>query len=344
MSFCQYKTHVQVGDTVLVYLTPKQMYTVKVKENEVYQTRFGALKHDDIIGKRYGSRVDCSRGFVHILDMTPELWTLTLPHRTQIIYGADISFILIQLQLKPGSVVLEAGTGSGSLSHSIARTLAPHGKLFTHDFHEERALAAQEEFKDHGLGEIVTVQHRDVCRDGFNVDQAVDAVFLDLPHPWEAIESANSALKNGGRICCFSPCVEQVQKSCETLSNLNFMDVTTYECVLRPYEVRDIRLKKFKYDPNRSASRTGAVRSSPDDPDDPDVVDLNGNCDEEGHSDENGASERKKAKLEGTVDKSLASSSDTSDTSTNYIISYMNTEVAGHTGFLTFATKFVTQL
>jgi len=38
-----------------------------------------------------------------------ELWTLALPHRTQILYMADISLILFELDIKPGSIVIEAG-------------------------------------------------------------------------------------------------------------------------------------------------------------------------------------------------------------------------------------------
>jgi tRNA (adenine57-N1/adenine58-N1)-methyltransferase len=38
-----------------------------------------------------------------------ELWTLALPHRTQILYMADISLILLELDIKPGSIVIEAG-------------------------------------------------------------------------------------------------------------------------------------------------------------------------------------------------------------------------------------------
>lgn len=44
-----------------------------------------------------------------MLRPTPELWTLALPHRTQILYHPDISYITMWLAIKPGSVVIEAG-------------------------------------------------------------------------------------------------------------------------------------------------------------------------------------------------------------------------------------------
>ncbi len=40
-------------------------------------------------------------------------------------------------------VVFITGTGSGSLSHSIARTIAPTGQLYTFEFHKERADIAR---------------------------------------------------------------------------------------------------------------------------------------------------------------------------------------------------------
>ena len=62
-------------------------------------------------------------GFIHLLRPTPSLWSLSLPHRTQIVYLPDISFIMNELRIRPGSRIIEAGTGSGSMSHSLAMTV-----------------------------------------------------------------------------------------------------------------------------------------------------------------------------------------------------------------------------
>lgn len=210
MSFSVHKTVIDEGDTVIVYLTVNNMHAIDVlpqiinKKGEtvenVFQTNFGALKVKDLIGHKYGSRVELSRGWAYVLQPNPELWTMTLPHRTQIIYSPDISMILYQLEIKPGSVIIESGTGSGSLSHYFMRACKPAGHLHTFDFHEARVEQARDEFIAHGLGNVATVYHRDVCELGFSDDLngKVDAVFLDLPAPWKAIPFAVKSIKSSG--------------------------------------------------------------------------------------------------------------------------------------------------
>ncbi|XP_017301438.1 tRNA (adenine(58)-N(1))-methyltransferase catalytic subunit TRMT61A, partial [Diaphorina citri] len=153
------------------------------------------------------------------------------------------------LELKPGDVVIESGTGSGSLTHSLARAVQKLGHVYTFDFHEDRARLAAEEFSSHGLSQV-TCQHRDVVQNGFGEDlhNKADAVFLDLPHPWLAVESAVKSLKpTGGRFCSFSPCIEQVQRTCESLRNLGFVDINTYECLQKEFSVgfRNLPIAEF---------------------------------------------------------------------------------------------------
>ena len=80
---------------------------------------------------------------MHLLAPTPELWTLVLSHRTQILYIADISLVVAYLELVPGCVMLESGTGSGSLTTSLACAVTPHGRVHTFDFHEQRVASAR---------------------------------------------------------------------------------------------------------------------------------------------------------------------------------------------------------
>lgn len=75
------------------------------------------------------------------------------------------------------------------------------------------------EFTEHGLDSVVTVRHADALADGFGLDSIADAVFLDLPEPWLALETTKKSLKveESTKVCCFSPCIEQVQKTCAAL-------------------------------------------------------------------------------------------------------------------------------
>ncbi|KAJ2006788.1 tRNA (adenine-N(1)-)-methyltransferase catalytic subunit trm61 [Coemansia thaxteri] len=244
--FHQYKTFIENGDLVVIYLNYDSMLTVRVATDGSLNNKYGTFRHNDMIGQKYGSKIQSQygKGFVYLLHPTPALWTQVVPHRTQILYLPDISFISSYLDLRPGKVVIESGTGSGSFSHSIARTIAPTGHLHTFEYHEIRAEKARKEFVEHNLTDIVTIEHRDVLANGFGVTGIADAVFLDLPAPWDAVASAKEALRRDtvGRICSFSPCIEQVQRTALALDEHGFADIRMYECLVRDYEIRSLPL------------------------------------------------------------------------------------------------------
>lgn len=74
---------------------------------------------------------------------------------------------------------------------------------------------------------------RDIQGEGFPDEYSglADSVFLDLPQPWLAIPSAGKMLKQDGTLCSFSPCIEQVQRTCEALkSNFRGKSIVSLYC------------------------------------------------------------------------------------------------------------------
>eukprot|EP01025_Chloroclados_australasicus_P017707 TRINITY_DN19054_c0_g1_i1.p1 TRINITY_DN19054_c0_g1~~TRINITY_DN19054_c0_g1_i1.p1 ORF type:complete len:311 (-),score=26.63 TRINITY_DN19054_c0_g1_i1:642-1574(-) len=274
----QHKT-VQVGDLVIAYESFGSMKPVWVQEKGIFNTKFGSFNHEDWIGKPFGFKVWSTgqQGYIHLLAPTPELWTQVLKTRTQILYMADISMVCCYLELKPGSVVLESGTGSGSLSVALARAVAPKGKVHTFEFHEQRVTQAEQDFERIGISDVVTVNHRNIEEQGFPEElySQADGVFLDLPKPQLVVESAFKCLVSDGRFCSFSPQIEQVQHTCEALHNRNFRDIRTFECLLRPYEVSRQRvitdIQKMQFiEPSRKKQKSRRRNESPTDADDQD--------------------------------------------------------------------------
>ncbi|XP_047137120.1 tRNA (adenine(58)-N(1))-methyltransferase catalytic subunit TRMT61A isoform X1 [Hydra vulgaris] len=243
MSFNKWKKTVDEGDTIMISLGKQSIMTILVESSKTLQTKFGAFPHKEFIGQKFGTKIFSKnrKGWVFLLHPSPELWTVSLPHRTQILYSTDISLIVMELELKPGSIVVESGTGSGSLSHAILRSIKPSGHLYTFDFHLQRVDKAREEFMQHGLENFVTCKCADACADGFSLEDKADAVFLDLPSPWDAIPHAIKTIKkSGGRLCSFSPCIEQVQRTCDVLRQFRFCEIKTVECLVRTLNVKTI--------------------------------------------------------------------------------------------------------
>jgi len=266
----------QYGDMVVLYGGYQTMNQLKIEKGKIFNSKKGHFPHDTMVGKKYGDKIHSTQGagWLTLLPLSTSLWTLSCPRKTEILYQTDISIIVLRLRLKPGCQVVESGTGSGSLSIHIMQAIAPHGHLYTFEFHDKRAEGARETFKENKVDHLVTVGCRDVCKEGFGLPtEFADAVFLDLPSPWTAIQAAKECLKSGSYLCSFSPCMEQVQKTCEALSHHKFTDLTTLECLQRPWDVQSIQLpdcfsspmtepKKRKYTENEMSVVTKPLPES----------------------------------------------------------------------------------
>nr|ODN85641.1 tRNA (adenine-N(1)-)-methyltransferase catalytic subunit TRM61 [Cryptococcus depauperatus CBS 7841] len=241
------KAHIEEGDLVILYMATDihqardNMTAITVTPGQVFHNKYGRYPHENLIGQSYGSKIHSPpphSGYLHLLRPTPELWTLSLPHRTQILYLPDISYITMRLGIRVGGKIIEAGTGSGSMTHSLSRSVGPSGQVLSFEYHQPRYETALIEFKSHALRNV-RLQHRNVCKDGFGDEKGVEAVFLDLPAPWEAVPHVVKNLRSDviTKICCFSPCLEQVLKTVTSLKSEGFFDISTQEVLTRTHEL-----------------------------------------------------------------------------------------------------------
>eukprot|EP00911_Craspedida_sp_UC1_P001319 UC1_evm1s997 len=89
------------------------------------------------------------------------------------------------------------------------------------------------------MGDVIISGHADAIKDGFGLEDVADAVFLDLPAPAKAVGAATRALKaSGGRFCSFSPCIEQVQDTCQALQDAGYIDIVTLETLERQHVIK----------------------------------------------------------------------------------------------------------
>ncbi|MEM3442968.1 MAG: tRNA (adenine-N1)-methyltransferase [Candidatus Bathyarchaeia archaeon] len=227
---------VNEGDYVLLLLDQKRTYLVKAEAGKNLHTHKGFIKFDDLIGREYGSTVQSSMG-VEFIALKPLLrdYIMKSARKTQITYPKDIALIVMFSGIGSGSRVVEAGTGTGALTTSLAHYVKPNGRVYSYEVRKEFLETAGKNLKRAGLADFVEFKNKDITA---GIDESdVDAVILDLATPWLVIPHAYKALKPCGTVISFSPTIDQVVKTVEALRENAFIDVETIECLMRGMQV-----------------------------------------------------------------------------------------------------------
>lgn len=220
------------GDYILLYLSQRKTYLVKVEAGKSFHTHKGFIKFDDLIGKDYGSSVLSNLG-VEFMAIKPLLrdFVMKSVRKTQITYPKDIALIVVFSGIGPGSRVVEAGTGTGALTTALAHYVKPDGKVYSYEIREEFLKTAEKNLKRAGLIDFVELKNRDVTA---GIDESdIDSVILDLATPWLVVPHAYNALKPCGTLVSFSPTIDQIVKTVEALNENGFVDMETVECLMR---------------------------------------------------------------------------------------------------------------
>jgi tRNA (adenine57-N1/adenine58-N1)-methyltransferase len=235
-------TNVQAGDLVQLVGRDHKYRLVRLQPGAELHTHRGMIKHDDMIGKPWGARVDSHIGRPFYL-LPPSLHDVLRDTKrsSQIIFPKDIGYILLKLSIAPGITVIEAGTGSGAFTTALASAVGTGGRVISYDQRADMQALARSNLEQLGLESRVEFRLRDIAQ-GFE-ETDVPSLFLDVPTPHEYIAQARAALRPGGFFGSIVPTVNQVSLLLAALERNEFEFVEVSELSLRYYKPVPERLR-----------------------------------------------------------------------------------------------------
>lgn len=247
-----YSSTAREGDVAQLVGLGHKHFIFTLKPGGDFQTHRGVLKHDDLIGMAWGSQVFSHMGAPFFL-LQPSLADILndLPRTTQILYPKDIGYILITMGVAPGQRVMEAGTGSGSMTIALATAVGSEGRVISYEQKPDHQNLARKNVERIGLASQVDFKLRDI-REGFDETDA-DAFFLDVQNAHEYIPQVRAALKPGGFFCSLIPTINQVENILTALKRNNFAFVEVCELLLRYYKTDPARIRPV----DRMVAHTG---------------------------------------------------------------------------------------
>lgn len=242
MPFSPTSSIAQDGDLAQLVGLRHKHFILTLQAGAKLETHRGILQHDDLIGKLWGTQVfsHLSSPFFLLQPSLADLLT-ELPRTTQILYPKDIGFIFVTMGVGPGQTVMEAGTGSGSMTTALAHAVGPEGRVISYEVKQDVQNLARKNLTRFGLDSRVDFKLRDIAE---GVDETdADSFFLDVPNPYDYIAQVRSALKPGGFLCCLIPTFNQVEKTLQALRQSRFAFVEVCEILLRYYKPEPSRIR-----------------------------------------------------------------------------------------------------
>ncbi len=251
------------GDLVLIYLDEKRQFLIQALSKIRLSTDYGDIKLDEIINKEFGfvGKTHLGRNFYCLKPTTGDLM-LKIKRKTTIVYPKDLGYLLFATIVGPGSRVIEVGTGSGALTLFLSKIVAPDGIVYSYEKNEVFLELAKRNLEKIEHKSKIEFFLRDVAVDGF-IQKNVDAIFIDVPEPWEIVPKAFDSLRNGYHLVSWSPNIEQVKKTVDTLQTFNFVRIKVNEIIQREILVRERGIRPRERGITHTAYLVSATKAAP---------------------------------------------------------------------------------
>ncbi|MBI5305413.1 MAG: tRNA (adenine-N1)-methyltransferase [Chloroflexi bacterium] len=231
------------NDYILLLGPDERHHLARLQATQRFDTHYGFILHKDIIGKPFGSAVRTQLGHPYLL-LQPSSHDLVryIKRNSQIIFPKEIGYIILRMNIVPGTRVVEAGTGSGGLTLALARQVAPNGRVYSYEAREDMQAIARKNLERVGALDAVELKLRDI-REGFD-ERHVDALFLDVREPWLYLAQARAALKGGGFFGALVPTTNQLTDLLQEIdAQGTWADIEVVEILTRHYKINADRLR-----------------------------------------------------------------------------------------------------
>jgi tRNA (adenine57-N1/adenine58-N1)-methyltransferase len=225
------------NDSVLLVDEKGKKFLFTVEDRIQRIKGLGVYNPGDLIGKKLYENIVIGNRTFSVIEPSISDKIKAIERKAQIILPKDGMFIIYHCDIKSGDRVLEAGAGSGALSILLANFIRPKGKVISYENRNEHLKVAKRNLLKAGLLDHVDINKGDVTE---NIkEKNLDAVVLDIPNPWDAVENGYSALRPGGHLAVYTPSVNQFEKTHTKMREFGFGEITTLETLQREMMVRD---------------------------------------------------------------------------------------------------------
>ncbi|MCP4361214.1 MAG: tRNA (adenine-N1)-methyltransferase [Chloroflexi bacterium] len=232
----------QAHDTVLLISEDGKKFHTQLRAGHRQHTHQGIIEHDQLIGQIPGRKITSTTGHTYVV-IEPSLAELVkgINRKTQIVYPKEAGRIIFKLNIYPGRRVIEAGTGSGALTITLARFVGPTGRVYTYEANEDLQQNARANLEKTGLSDVIEFNLQNIS-EGF-AETNVDALFLDVREPWKYLPQAKAALKPSGFFGAIVPTTNQISDLLIALKSNDFGGPEVEEVLLRTYKTNPGRLR-----------------------------------------------------------------------------------------------------
>jgi tRNA (adenine57-N1/adenine58-N1)-methyltransferase len=222
-----------------------------ITRDEEFHTNYGFITKEDMQNGKPGDILKTHLGHNYkVLKANINDYIDLMERKCSIILPKDIGIITAYTGMGSGDRVIDAGTGAGATALHFGNIVGDKGEVQSYEIREDFTEIAKRNVENFGLNNI-HIKYKDIT-EGIEEDD-IDIVFLDLPKPWDIVESSRESLKVGGFIATYTPYIEQVQILHRVLKKFEFSNLNTVECILREIEVKN----KGTRPKTRGAGHTG---------------------------------------------------------------------------------------